>query len=135
MKYLLDVNVLVALGFSEHEFHGHVARWALSLEATDAVLATCPVTEMGFVWVLAQTAQYGLSVAEAKDLLREVKETFPVSFEFIADDHGVSHLPWWVRAPKQISDGHLAQLAKSKGAEFATLDRGIPGAFQIPLQA
>jgi len=132
MKYLLDVNVLVALGFSEHEFHAPVARWAKSLEETDAVLATCPTTEMGFVRILAQTAQYGLSVAEAKNLLREVKQTFPVAFEFIADDHGVAQLPSWVRAPKQVSDGHLGQLAKAKGAEFVTLDRGIPGAFQIP---
>lgn len=27
MKYLLDVNALLALGFIEHEFHRRVAAW------------------------------------------------------------------------------------------------------------
>jgi hypothetical protein len=38
----------------------------------------------------------------------------------------------WVKTVKQTTDGHLAQLAKANGAILATLDRGIPGAFQIP---
>jgi predicted nucleic acid-binding protein len=33
MKYLLDVNALVALGFLEHEFHERVARWVRGLAA------------------------------------------------------------------------------------------------------
>ena len=31
MRYLLDVNALVALGFLQHEFHERVAHWALSI--------------------------------------------------------------------------------------------------------
>lgn len=132
MKYLLDVNVLVALGFIDHEFHQSVARWVSRLDSTEAALATCSLTELGFVRVLAQTPQYALSVAEARNLLDRVKVTSPVRFEFIADDHGAAHLPSWVRTPKQVSDGHLAQLAKAKGAQLVTLDRGIPGALVIP---
>jgi predicted nucleic acid-binding protein len=126
------VNVLVALGFFEHEFHQQVARWLSSLDKREDALATCSLTEIGFVRVLAQTPEYGLSVADAKGLLQRVKATCPVKFEFIADDHGVSQLPSWVRTPKQVSDGHLAQLAKSKGAAFVSLDRGIPAATLIP---
>jgi predicted nucleic acid-binding protein len=132
MKYLLDVNVLIALGLFDHEFHQPVARWVSALAATDAVLATCSLTELGFVRVLAQTPQYALDVAEARRLLNRAKLTSPVPFEFIVDDQGASDLPSWVRAPKQVSDGHLARLAKARGAEFVTLDRGIPGAFLIP---
>ncbi len=132
MKYLLDVNVLIALGFLEHEFHEKVRRWVGALSTTEGALATCSLTELGFVRVLAQTPQYAFSVAEAKSLLQQLKAASPVRFEFIADDHTISHLPSWVRAPKQVSDGHLAQLAKAKGAEFVTLDRGIPGALLIP---
>jgi hypothetical protein len=51
---------------------------------------------------------------------------------FIPDDHDVSQLPGWVKTPKQITDGHLAQLAKANGAMLATLDAGIPKAFLIP---
>ena len=132
MKYLLDVNVLLALGLFDHEFHQPVARWVSALCATEATLASCSLTELGFVRVLAQSPQYAFNVAEARNLLRRLKATSPVKFEFVADDHGASNLPSWVRAPKQVSDGHLAQLAKAKGAEFVTLDRGIPGARMIP---
>ena len=33
MRYLLDVNALVALGFFEHVFHARVASWARRLKS------------------------------------------------------------------------------------------------------
>jgi hypothetical protein len=51
---------------------------------------------------------------------------------FISDAHDVSHLPGWVRAPKQVTDGHLSQLASAHGAMLATLDESIPGSYLIP---
>ena len=62
----------------------------------------------------------------------QIKARHAETFTFISDDHDISHLPGWVKQPKQITDGHLAQLAKANGAVLATLDRGIPGAFLIP---
>ncbi|HEV2730208.1 MAG TPA: hypothetical protein VGV15_09255, partial [Terriglobales bacterium] len=53
-------------------------------------------------------------------------------FEFIADNLGASDLPGWVKLAKQITDGHLVELAKANGAILATLDERIPGAFAIP---
>jgi hypothetical protein len=53
-------------------------------------------------------------------------------FVFIADAHGAAELPAWVTTGKQSTDGHLLELAKAHGAELATLDEGIPGAFRIP---
>src|ERR1700723_2813726 len=44
----------------------------------------------------------------------------------------VTGLPGWVRAPKQITDGHLSKLATAKGAVLATLDENIPGSYLIP---
>ena len=73
MRYLLDVNALVALGLRNHEFHNRVARW-LKAEQFPPV-ATCSITELGFVRVLAQASAYGLSVADARAvLLRLTKE-------------------------------------------------------------
>jgi len=55
MKYLLDVNGLVALGFLQHEFHERVASWVHTLASRGVPeLATCSITELGFVRVLAQ---------------------------------------------------------------------------------
>ena len=35
-------------------------------------------------------------------------------------------------ATKHVMDGHLLQLAVSRGSQFATLDEGIPSALLIP---
>jgi uncharacterized protein len=129
MMYLLDVNVLLALGFQNHEFHPQVALWVRSEQP--AHLATCSITELGFIRVLAQTPGYDLAIGQARTLLLRLKESVSARFTFI-NDHDVSHLPSWVKTARQITDGHLAQLAKANGAVLATLDRKIPGAFLIP---
>jgi predicted nucleic acid-binding protein len=133
MRYLLDVNTLLALVVLEHEFHARVASWLERLGASDVPrLATCSITELGFVRVLGQAQQYGSSVAQARELLVEVKDTNRMRWTFIPDDHDISHLPRWVRTPKQTTDGHLAELARANEAVLATLDRRIPRAFVIP---
>jgi hypothetical protein len=135
MKYLLDVNALVALGFLEHEFHERVARWLRRLAAKGTPeLATCSITELGFVRVLAQAPQYGFTVGQACNLLQQLKAARMVNFTFIPDGRDVSHLPSWVKTAKQTTDGHLAQLAGANGAVLATLDRRIPQAFLIPVE-
>lgn len=129
-RYLLDVNALVALGFTEHEFFDRVATWFEGLRPEEHELATCAITELGFVRVLA-LPQYGLSVEESKTSLLRLKSSSQIGFVFVADDLDASRLPGWVKAPKQITDGHLVQLARANGAVLATLDRGIPGSFMI----
>ncbi len=133
MKYLLDVNALVALGLYQHEFHERVARWVRALASREALeLATCSITELGFVRVLAQAPQYGFTVLQARNLLLRLKAETIVKFSFIPDDHDISHLPGWVKTARQTTDGHLAELAQAKGAILATLDRRIPRGFMIP---
>src|ERR1700722_19880365 len=128
MKFLLDVNTLLALVVLEHEFHARVASWLERLGASDVPeLATCSITELGFVRVLGQAQQYGSSVAQARELLFKVKNSEPIRWIFISDDRDISHLPRWVRIPKQTTDGHLAELAAAHQAILATLDRQIPG--------
>jgi predicted nucleic acid-binding protein len=135
MKYLLDVNGLVALGFLQHEFHERVASWVHTLASRgDPELATCSITELGFVRVLAQAPQYGFAIAHARTLLLRLKTGNSPKFTFIPDDHDVSHIPAWVKTAKQTTDGHLVQLARAKSSILATLDERIPGAFLIPMQ-
>jgi predicted nucleic acid-binding protein len=135
MKYLLDVNALVALGFLQHEFHGRVASWVRKLALRGIPeLATSAITELGFVRVLVQASQYGFTVAQARSVLLQLKSASTLKFTFIPDDHDVSHLPVWVKSAKQTTDGHLAQLAKANDAILATLDAKIPGAYLIPAQ-
>lgn len=130
MTYLLDVNALVALGFINHEFHGRLASWVQSHNAPN--LASCSITELGFVRVLAQAPAYGFTVTQARAFLLRLKEVRTSRLTFISDEHDVSHLPGWVRAPKQMTDGHLSKLASANGAVLATLDENIPGSYLIP---
>jgi predicted nucleic acid-binding protein len=130
MTYLLDVNALLALGFVQHEFHGRVADWVRAQQFPS--LATCSITELGFVRVLAQAPAYGLTVGQAQVLLLRLKKTTALSFTFIPDNHDVSHLPAWVKTPRQTTDGHLVQLAAGNDAVLASLDAKIPGAYLIP---
>ena len=93
---------------------------------------TCSITELGFTRVLAQAPQYGFTVAHTRALLLRLKRGKTLRFVFIPDDHDVSHIPAWVKTPKQITDGHLVELARAKAAVLATLDGRIPGAYMIP---
>lgn len=130
MKYLLDVNALIALGFVNHQFHPRIAGW-LRAENRPAIL-TCSITEHGFVRILAQAPHYGFTVEEARELLLRLKRNPMLPLTRIADDIDISDLPRWVRTPRQVTDGHLAQLASKAEAALATFDRGIPGVFLIP---
>jgi predicted nucleic acid-binding protein len=133
MKYLLDVNSLLALAVLEHEFHPSLAAWVKNLASKGIPeLATCSITELGFVRVLSHAQQYGSSVAQAREMLLGLKESNGIRCTFILDQHDVRHLPKWVKSPKQITDGHLVELARANQAILATLDRRIPGAFVIP---
>lgn len=136
MKYLLDVNALVALGFLQHEFHSRTAGWVRGLVGRrNLELATCSITELGFLRVLSQAAPCQLSIAQAKALLLQLKQSPVLRFTFVEDDHDVSRLPSWVKTPKRITDGHLQALANEKGFQLATLDEKISGAFLIPERA
>lgn len=130
-RYLLDVNALVALGFQEHEFFERVVNWVQSLRSGEDKFATCATTEIGFLRVLA-LPQYGGSIDESKAILKRLKSSSGMAFFFLADDQDASRLPHWVKTPKQVTDGHLVQLARAHGAVLATLDRNIRGAFLIP---
>jgi uncharacterized protein len=130
MRYLLDVNALIAYGFRQHSFHDKVGAWIRSRKG-DRFL-TCSITELGFVRVLGNVRAYGIDAVQARSLLMELKAWKSLPLEFIPDGNDISFLPKWVKNPAQTTDGHLLQLAIAHGAALATLDEDIPGAILIP---
>jgi predicted nucleic acid-binding protein len=130
MKYLLDVNTLIALGLNEHQFHDRVSAW-MSVKS-DSTFLTCSITELGFVRVISQVSTYGFRVVQARSLLLRLKTSRLFRFEFLPDANDIAHLPAWVTTPGQTTDGHLTQLAAANNALLATVDKGIPGAYIIP---
>ena len=130
MRYLLDVNALVALGIFHHGFHDRVNAWITSQDG--AQWLTCSIAELGFVRVSAQTPDYGFTVQQARTLLLRLKTNSRLALTLLPDGNDISSLPAWVKTPRQVTDGHLVQLARANDAVLATLDEGIPGAFLIP---
>ncbi len=131
MRWLLDVNALIALAHQGHVDHPRVIRWYASLIDSDAELATCAFTEIGFVRVSIQ-AGFETDAPGASETLHGLKTSSRIPFEMIPDSLGADRLPTYVVGPKQITDGHLLELANEFSIRLATLDKGIPGAFLIP---
>jgi predicted nucleic acid-binding protein len=131
MSWLLDINALIALAHQGHADHTRLVRWYATLLGSDARLGTCAFTEIGFVRVSIQ-AGFELDAAGAVETLRGLKTSSRIPFDLLGDSLGAEELPSFVLGPKQVTDGHLLQLARESSLELATLDKGIPGAFQIP---
>ena len=134
MMFLLDVNALLAMRYTDHVHYTRVHTWASQLASErghdDVVFATCPITELGFVRVGSGKAGYARNVDAARDDLQDLKSIN--NMLFIPDDVQTRHLPAWVRKSPQTIDGYLLALAKAHGGHLATLDRFIPGAMFVP---
>ncbi|MGO8698955.1 MAG: TA system VapC family ribonuclease toxin [Limisphaerales bacterium] len=130
MRYLLDVNALIALAHTGHVFHAKAGNWFLSVAATARGFHTCSITEIGFVRVSVVT---GLQpdVVTAQQALDALKSSSRIRFELIADDVGVAQLPAFVKRPQAITDGHLFELARKNSMQLVTFDHGIPHALHI----
>lgn len=134
MTYLLDVNVLVAWGWSDHVDHCRAARWIGRMrKKRGVILMTSAISELGFVRVSVQRAPRLVFIPEATATLRSMLISLQSSHRFLPDDlSSTVPLPDWCRMATQSTDAHLLLLAKSHAAELATLDAGIPGGFLIP---
>jgi predicted nucleic acid-binding protein len=130
VRYLLDVNLLVALGHTLHAHHARAENWLSRVRPHAEALATCAITELGFVRVSVQS---GLQpdVSAALVALAKLKTSSPVPIQLWPDDLGAARLPKYVRKPAELTDGHLLELARAQGAQFVTLDGKIPGALLI----
>lgn len=118
MTLLLDVNVLIALVVTEHVHHDVASEW---LSASGTGFATCPITQGSLVRFLLRAGQ---SPAAAQDVVNAVEsatrhEFWPDSVSFAeADLDGVV-------GHRQVTDAYLAQLARSRKEQLATLDSGL----------
>lgn len=128
MTILADVNVLLALVWSHHSEHARTRRWWAKL-GRDDLLATCAITELGFVRVSLQTSAL-VDIAQVKQALRQLRRA-RAGHVFLADALAADALPTWVKSAKQTTDGHLEALADAHGAKLVTLDTGIPGSVLI----
>jgi predicted nucleic acid-binding protein len=123
MKYLLDVNALLAWWHARAPHHQSFHVWAARVGFEQ--LATCAQAELGFIRVSMQA--FGYTLGDAQSALAEIKR---VTGGFVAMAPSPV-LPTWSATAARTSDGYLTQLAASAGLKLATFDNGIPGAVLI----
>jgi len=132
LKYLLDINALIALGHTSHVHHAKMVHWYRSILNQQASLHTCAISELGFVRVSVQAGLQS-DVATSRNALAKLKASSKIPFILLSDDLGADRLPAYVKEPNKLTDGHLLELARHHGAKLATLDTGGPGALLIPV--
>ena len=133
MKYLLDVNVLLAWGWADHADHRRAASWVGAMKRKRGVRQlTSAVPELGFVRVSVQRGAGSVGVNDAVATLAGMLRSLGKCHSFLPDNLPSSGFPAWCTSASQTTDAHLLALAQKNGAELATLDTGIPGAFLLP---
>jgi predicted nucleic acid-binding protein len=133
MRYLLDVSVLVAWGWSDHVDHARTAIWiAAARKQKTAELLTSAIPELGFVRVSVQRTEGRVTVEEASRTLAGMLDSLGACHVFLPDDQRARDFPEWCRHASQTTDAHLLGLAEAHRARLATLDAGIPGGFLVP---
>ena len=134
MNYLLDVNLLLAWGWSDHPDHLRTATWLAAVKRqAGSKLHTCSIVELGFIRVSFQRTGGRVSIAAAGTLLAGMLSAMGKKHTLLADDLSpAASLPPWCVGASQTTDAHLLGLATRHGAMLATLDTGIPGGFVLP---
>lgn len=123
MRYLLDVNAILACEHRGSPHHAAFHAWAAETGMDN--LFTCAHGELGFIRVSMQA--FGYSPAEAQDALAEIKKRLG---GFVAKAPS-PRLADWSGAARSTSDAYLAQVARENHLTLATFDGGIPGARTI----
>lgn len=123
--YLLDINVLIALAWDDHEHHARAHAWFARLASGS--FATCNVTQSGFVRLSLNPSvvHCQIGITDAFAMLESF--TKHPSHSFCEDGALQTELPGWqnVTSYKQVPDTNLRLIAHRHGCKFVTLDDGI----------
>jgi hypothetical protein len=123
--FLPDVNVLVALSDPSHINHLVADHWRQQIEAATFIL--CPITEAGFVRLMANPSVGDLSMSGALLLLDKITALPNVFHLPVAPSWLELVSPFFSRLHgyRQVTDALLLGLAVRNGAVLVTLDRSI----------
>lgn len=126
MRYLLDVNILVALAFPSHSSHSAAHTW-FHLQQ-DRPWATCSLTQAGFLRVACRLL--GGSRNDMQKALAGLENNCQTPHhEYWPADVDLRHLSASQRlrlsGPNQIADQQLLSLAHRRRGQLVTFDSGL----------
>jgi toxin-antitoxin system PIN domain toxin len=126
---LLDVNVLLALAWPNHQFHVAALR---ELQPRRGRWATCALTQLGFIRLSSNPAAIptAKSPAEAAALLEAlVADPWHVYLESLPSPvaQGCREAFPRILGSRQVTDAYLLMLARRNRAIFVTFDTKLEG--------
>ena len=132
---LLDVNVLLALAWPNHQFHDVASR---RLETGTEKWATCALTELGFVRLSSNRSVVGTSKSpiEAALLLADmVQDSRHIYFRSMPSPTSQACRPLLegILGYKQVTDAYLLSLALENQAVLLTFDTRIASLSPLPI--
>ncbi len=124
---LLDINVLLALAWPNHQFHAAAVR---RMESNGDRWATCALTELGFIRISSKAAAVGVAKtpAEAANLLAAMaKDRMHVYLDMLPSPISPPFSGAWkeILSSRQVTDAYLITLARASGARLLTFDTRI----------
>ena len=127
---LLDVNVLLALAWPNHQFHTAATQ---RLESSGERWATCALTQLGFIRISSNPAALATAKtpAEAARLLgamvRDPLHVYLRSLRAPSDGRSIRVFER-VLGSKQVTDAYLISLARQHKAKLMTFDARLKAA-------
>lgn len=130
-RFLLDVNVLLALSLPTHQHHVTATQWF----DPGRPWATTPITETAYLRLLSnpRVVGYDIPPAQALAALRTIRAL--AGHLFVPDEASLAE-PAIDLAPlagtRQVTDFHLVNLAAANGLLLATLDGSLVRCVSAP---
>ena len=120
--YLIDVNVLIARLFENHEHHDLATEW---FGTPGLQWALCPWTESGFLRFATQPNR--LSMGEATGLLDDLAQHPGYNYHSCAHNWRTLTKPFFRRlhGHNQVTDAYLLGMAIHDGLVLSTFDKRI----------
>ena len=126
-KYLLDLNVVVALTDDEHEHYASAHRWFSTLSGES--WGTCPLSDAGYIRLATSpAARIGSgSFSTAIAVLAELARRPGYRFWPITDAWAelTAQIASRIFGHQQVTDAYLLGLAIKEDGVLVTFDRGI----------
>jgi len=124
-RYLLDVNVLIALTSKSHVHHQLVHEWFYA--SPELHWSVCAFTEAGFVRTSTAPRSGQISMIEATTVLTQLARHPGYRYQAIDADWQTLCGPLFKRlyGTNQVTDAYLLGLAIRHGLILVTMDKGI----------
>lgn len=118
---LLDINVLLALAWPNHQFHDSATR---RLEPPRQRWATCALTQLGFIWLSSNPAVIRGAVrpSQAAELLSELVRDHLHTYLSLSAPAKTTDAFTNLLGHKQVTDAYLVAVAREHRARLLTFD-------------